>query len=68
MATSSNDYGTAICKVMGIDPSKVSRVVVDAKVGEPLRVYMEMLGSPELVTVKLPTTDVEIVTNGKTNE
>lgn len=64
MLTSSNEYGAAICKAMGVDPNKVSRVVVDAKEGEPLRVYMEMFGGHELVTVNLPTGDIEIAITG----
>ena len=65
MPTSSDEYGKAICKALGIESKKVRRVVVDAQVGEALKVYVEMFGGPELVKVSLPTSDVEIkIANG----
>jgi len=63
MATKADDYGTAICEALNIDPNKVRRVVIDATAGELLRVYIEYYGGPELVTIKLPATEIEVVDN-----
>ncbi len=58
-------YGEEICKALGIDMSKgkVRRIVIDVRVSEAVRVYLEMFGTDELVNVKLPTTDIEIMTS-----
>jgi hypothetical protein len=41
--------GAAICEAMGIDPSKVQRVIVDAEVGQPAKVYFQMVGDERLL-------------------
>ncbi len=60
-----NTYGEEICKALGIDMSKgkVCRVVIDVRVDEAVRIYLEMFGTDELVNVKLPTTGIEIMTS-----
>lgn len=63
MVMLANDYGKSVCVALGIDPDKVRRVVIDATANEPVRVYIDYFGGPELFTVRLPTTEVEIVTN-----
>lgn len=64
-----NDYGTAVCKALGVEPKNVRRVVVDATAGEALRVYIDYFGGPELLDIQLPTSEVEVkVINDKAND
>lgn len=64
------DYADQLLEALGIDNkiTMVRRIVIDVTVGEPVRVYLEAFGTNRLLTVKLPVTDIEIVTNGKAND
>lgn len=58
-----NDFGKQICEALGIDTKKtrVRRVVLDAEVDEPIKVYIELFGTERLLDLKLPTSAVEVV-------
>lgn len=61
-----DEFGKQICEALGIDLSKgpTRRIVLDIQVNEPIRVYVEMIGTDKLVDIKLPVTGIEVVTNG----
>lgn len=56
----SDPFGEKICKALGIDPMLVRRIVIDAEVGEPLRVYAEMYGGKALLDLEFPADGVTI--------
>lgn len=61
----SDRYAMQLCEALGIDTSKgfASRIVIDVRAGEHVRVYVEMAGTDALLDLKLPTSEIEIVTN-----
>ena len=40
-----------ICEALGIKMDKVRRIILDATVLEPVRVYVELLGDQQLLTI-----------------
>jgi hypothetical protein len=44
-----DELGTAICEAMGVDPATVQRVIIDAQVGQPAKVYFQMVGDEDLL-------------------
>ena len=39
---------------IGIDPTNTNRVIVDAKAGYPIKIYVEMYGDEPMVKADLP--------------
>lgn len=58
---SSDMWMCEMCKSLQIDPRFVDRLVVDARSGEPVRVWMSMIGGKEIIDLRLPP-DAEIQT------
>ncbi|HUT62261.1 MAG TPA: hypothetical protein VNA25_30860 [Phycisphaerae bacterium] len=46
-----DDLVEKVCKPLGIDPSLARRVVIDLKYDDPVIVYVELMGSVELLDV-----------------
>lgn len=43
-----NKLGTELCALLNIDPTIVSRIVIDIRVNDAARVYVETFGSEKL--------------------
>lgn len=69
-AIRSDDYAIKICEALGIESNRVRRVVIDAKAGETLKVYVELVGVSQTVDIPLPIPDgdLDIVTVGTPRE
>ena len=52
----------SLCKAVGVDASRVRRIVIDAEVGNAIKVYIDMFGTDELLTVDFSTTEIKIKT------
>jgi len=58
------EYAIKVCEALGVDHTRVRRVVIDAKAGEALQIYVQFFGSSEILDIDLPFTPenpVEIV-------
>jgi len=54
---------TLLLPKLGISPDMVSRVILDMQVSEPVRVYVEMYGSKDLLSINWPAFDgAEVIT------
>lgn len=50
-----------LCNALDLDPSRVSRLVIDAQAGMPIRVLVEMFGDSRILEVNMPdSTKTEI--------
>ena len=60
-----SQFIAAICKALDIDPDNVQRVVIDGAVGDVTRVYVQYLGTKNLLTFDfdkfIKGEDVEVV-------
>lgn len=58
------EYAIKVCEALGVDHTQVRRVVIDAKAGEALQIYVQFFGAAEILDIDLPFTPenpVEIV-------
>ena len=53
----SDKWMQQVLRAMGIDPTHVGRVVVDAQAGELLQVYVQYYGGPEMLDVQPPSAE-----------
>ena len=59
-----NEWIRLVLEKLGVDPSNVRRVVIDAQVGHALMFYIEHFGTNELLEVRPPEAkEVEIIVN-----
>jgi hypothetical protein len=58
---SSDAFMIRLCEVMRIDPSRVSRIVMDLQVGKPMKCFIEYFGGEELLRLEIPS-ELEIYT------
>jgi hypothetical protein len=56
-ALRSEEYAKKVCKALGIESNRVRRILIDAKVGDVLRVYVEYVGVSEIMDIDLPFAD-----------
>lgn len=49
----------AVGLAVGVPIGKARRIIIDATVGEPLRVYVEFLGDTRMLDLELPTVAIE---------
>jgi hypothetical protein len=56
-ALRSEEYAEKVCKTLNIESSRVRRIVIDAKAGDVLRVYVEYIGVSEIMDIALPFAD-----------
>ena len=70
MIMSGNEFGTAVCKAMGIDPANVHRVVIDAACDSILQIYVQYHGGEEILSALelLHGGFAEITVSGKETE
>ena len=45
-----NRYIEHVCKALGLPLDLTQRIIIDAQVGEPVRLYHQLLGDEELLT------------------
>lgn len=59
--------GEAVCKALGLDETRVARIVIDIDClnANAVPVYVEMLGTEGLLGVDWTAVDFEIVGTGK---
>ena len=59
-----NEWISLVLEKLGIDPSNVRRVVIDAQVGHVVIFYIEHFGTSALLEVRPPEAkEVEIIVN-----
>ena len=59
-----NEWIQLVLEKLGIDPSNVRRVVIDAQIGQELIFYIEHYGTNALLEVRPPEAkEVEIIIN-----
>lgn len=59
-----NDFGVKICNQLGIDAGMVRRIIIDIKVNDAVKVYIDSFGAKSLLTLDLPEPRfVDIVEN-----
>ena len=49
-----NNYLDEICEAIGIPANRTTRIIIDAKAGEPVRLYASLIGTEELVKLSPP--------------
>lgn len=58
---SSEQWAKRVCEELGIDPVLCARLIIDCKPSEPIRVYVEMIGSDQFLQFDAPLmADVEV--------
>lgn len=55
----SDAFMDAVGLAVGVEVGKARRIIVDATVGQPLRVYVEFLGDTRMLDLQLPTVAIE---------
>jgi len=59
--TGSTPLANSICEGAGINPNYVRRMVIDLTVGEPGKVYVELLADAEWLDVRLAESDIVVI-------
>ena len=49
-----NRYLDEVCEAIGLLPEHTTRIIIDAKAGEPVRLYASLIGTEELVKLSPP--------------
>ena len=60
-AISGNEFLLYLCKQLGLEWQKISRIVIDAQYNAVVRVYIEKVGDERLLSVNIPSSDIEVI-------
>jgi len=55
-----NKFIETVCPALGIEATLVKRVILDAKFGDIVNVYVEMLGSTKMLNIDFDLTDAKV--------
>lgn len=56
----STDLENAVCEALGIEPTLVSRIIIDLQVGCPGRVYLETFADEASINIITPSLAFQI--------
>jgi hypothetical protein len=61
------EWGRSLAEALGIDPDKTSRIVIDVRPREPIKVYVEKIATERLLNLSPPSIEwceIETKTDG----